>query len=223
MQESLVAPWQDPAYVKRYQRVYAWGLEEIRRFLAPLELGPEDCLADFGCGAGEVVAAAAPRVRAAVGVDLSGPQLEKARAAARGLGNARLLEAGFLDWELPAASITKACSRKALHHLPDPDKLRFFERLARGMAPGGLFLLEDGMLSFELADLPARWSAILEEEAPAYYGSRWEKVKPDFIKSFAREFPTGAPALRRMLEQAGFELLEQRAFASFYGQVLARR
>lgn len=209
--------------MRRYQQVYAWGPEEIRRFLAPLELGPGDLLADFGCGGGEVLAAAAPLAREVVGIDLSGPQLERARAAIQGLPNARLLEAGLLAWEVPSGSIAKACSRKALHHLPDSDKLRFFELLAQGMAPGGLFLLEDGMLDFELAELPRRWRGILEEEAPAYYGSRWDRVRPDFIKSFEQEFPTGAPALRRMLARAGFELLASRAFTTFYGQLLARR
>jgi SAM-dependent methyltransferase len=117
----------------------------VARFVASRQRALEGLLAagtgtetliDVGCGSGEVLAALRPRVGRAIGIDLSRPLLELARA------------------ECPQAPLAEADA----HHLPFPDGaghiilavglLDYVERprrvlaeLARATAPGGRVLL----------------------------------------------------------------------------------
>src|ERR671917_28065 len=53
------------------------------RALDALDLGPDDAVLDIGCGAGTLVLEVAPRVRRAVGLDLSESMLAQGREEAR--------------------------------------------------------------------------------------------------------------------------------------------
>jgi cyclopropane fatty-acyl-phospholipid synthase-like methyltransferase len=213
--------WSDENYAAHYNRLYATPAEEFQACLDLLAMGPEDSLVDFGCGNGDFLALAADRVASALGVDLSGPQLEIARSRLSGRPGVEILQSTFLDFDPGARRFTRGFSRKALHHLTDSEKELFLARIGPAFQPGALFLLEDGMFfGFEREELEANWD-VLVAEAQAYYGDSWEAKKPDILHSFRNEFPTGVRRWERIFEKAGFTVTERRARSSFYGTLLA--
>lgn len=217
MQEN----WSDRAYAAHYNRLYATPAEEFQACLARLDLQGADHLVDFGCGNGDFLFLAADRVASALGVDLSGPQLEEARRKLADRPHVEVVQSSFLDFDPGSRRFTKGFSRKALHHLTDPQKGEFLMRISPAFQPGALFLLEDGMFfGFERQDLDRHWSALVEEAA-AYYGDTWGAKRDDILHSFREEYPTGASQWERLFDLAGFELLERLPRCSFYGTLLA--
>ncbi len=217
MQEN----WSDQAYAAHYNRLYATPAQEFQACLERLELSGQDSLVDFGCGNGDFLALAADRVGSAVGVDLSGPQLEEARRKLQGRPRVEVVQSSFLDFDPGPRRFTKGFSRKALHHLTDAEKERFLQRIGPAFKAGALFLLEDGMFfGFEREELDQRWETLVAEAA-AYYGDTWEAKKTDILHSFREEFPTGAGRWERMFQAAGFEVIERLPRCSFYGTLLA--
>lgn len=215
--------WSDRDYTERYNRLYATPADEFRACLDLLDLTGEDALVDFGCGNGDFLALAAGRVRTAVGVDVSGPQVDEAERQLRGKSGVEIVRSSFLDFRPGARRFTRGFSRKALHHLTDPEKERFLGNVAPSFTPGAIFLLEDGMFfGFEREDLDARWEDLLAE-AEGYYGPAWESKKEDLVHSFREEFPTGANRWARLFGEAGFQVTALLPKCSFYGTLLARK
>lgn len=213
--------WSDEAYAAHYNRLYATPPEEFRACLERLHLTGEDSLVDFGCGNGDFLALAAERVRTALGVDVSGPQVDEAERKLKGRPGVEILRTGFLDFDPGPRRFTRGFSRKALHHLTDPEKDRFLARVGPAFLPGALFLLEDGMFfGFERGDLEQNWDALVGEAA-AYYGEAWEAKKADILHSFREEHPTGAAEWERIFARAGFQVVERLPRCSFYGTLLA--
>lgn len=211
--------WTDREYAERYNRIYATSPEEFRACLDLLDLGPSDSLVDFGCGNGDFLALACELVRSATGVDLSRPQIEEARAKLQ--GRAEIVQSTFLDFDAGPRRFTRGFSRKALHHLTDPEKDLFLQRVGPAFLPGALFLLEDGMFfGFERADLEAHWDGLMRE-AEAYYGEGWAARKADLVHSMREEFPPGAAEWERLFEKAGFRVVRRLPRCSFYGALLA--
>ncbi len=99
---------------------------------------------DVGCGAGGTTVAAARRAGPAgdaLGVDLSAPLLEVARARARaeGIGNARFLQADAQVHPFPTAGFDVVISRTGAMFFGDP--VAAFTNLARAVRPGGRMVL----------------------------------------------------------------------------------
>lgn len=213
--------WSDEDYAARYNRLYATPAEEFRACLELLDLSGEDSLVDFGCGNGEFLALAAGRVRSALGVDGSGPQMDEAERRLQGVPGVELVRSSFQDFRPGGRSFTRGFSRKALHHLDDAEKGRFLAAVGPAFRPGALFLLEDGMFfGFGRAELEERWEALMEEAA-RYYGATFEARREDLAHSFREEFPTGAEDWERLLAGAGFRVLRRIPRCSFYGTLLA--
>ena len=102
-------------------------------------VGDADRVLDVGCGTGQTTLAAARRARSghAVGLDLSGPQLARARALAR---EARLANVTFEQGDaqvhpLPAGGFDVAISRFGVMFFADP--VAAFANVGRALAPGG--------------------------------------------------------------------------------------
>lgn len=128
---------------------------QLQRLVDAARPKPGDEMLDLACGPGTVVAAFAPHVRRAVGLDATEAMLDQARALAaeRGLGN--------VDWRLgdvysvPFADgvFDIVCCRFAFHHFEEPAKA--FAEMVRVCAPGGRIVLCDGIASSDPAKAAA--------------------------------------------------------------------
>ena len=212
--------WSQGSFVKKYNDIYQFGPKAIAAFLRPLSLKKKDVFVDFGCGNGAVVRAAAKRAAFALGIDNSTHQLRLARAAIKGLDNARIVKASLLECHLGKQMFTTGVSRKALHHLTDPEKKRFFRRISPNFASGALFLLEDAMFTFARKDLGRRMPEVMAQAA-MYYGRKWEDIRPDFIALLADEYPTDMTVWEQALAAGGFVVVRHWQRTSFYGGMVA--
>ncbi|MBR7621767.1 methyltransferase domain-containing protein [Phenylobacterium sp. 20VBR1] len=102
--------------------------------------GKGGCVLDIGCGAGTTTLDMARRLGpagASVGVDVSAPLLDAARAAAQaqGVANAQFLEGDAQTFDLGTAAYDAAISRFGVMFFADFDQA--FANLRRALKPGG--------------------------------------------------------------------------------------
>ncbi|SCL24563.1 Methyltransferase domain-containing protein [Micromonospora rhizosphaerae] len=100
---------------------------------------PGDRVLDVGCGNGQLTRLAARRAGAgrAVGIDLSAPMLDRARASAadEGVGNVEFVRADAQVHPFPAAAFDVALSRFGVMFFADP--VAAFGNIGRALRPGG--------------------------------------------------------------------------------------
>ena len=134
------------SWSETYERDAAarWLREVQTAALAALALDTNDVLLDLGCGTGAAVRDAAPRVRRAVGFDLSPGMIAQARTRARAenLGNVEFHE-GDVSGPLPFADgeFTAIVCTTAFHHFPRPRDT--VAEMARVLAPDGRAVIAD--------------------------------------------------------------------------------
>ncbi|MFF4542059.1 class I SAM-dependent methyltransferase [Streptomyces aureus] len=120
-------------------------------------IGPDDRVLDVGCGAGQTTRLAARTAArgSALGLDLSGPMLDRARqvAAQENLGNIGFEQGDAQVHPLPETSFDVAVSRFGIMFFADP--VAAFGNVARALRPGG-------RLAFVCMADPARseWAAV---------------------------------------------------------------
>lgn len=119
-----------------------WLRKVQDRALAALALMPSDVLLDLGCGTGAAVRDAAPKVRRAVGFDLSAGMIAQARERATGLSNVEFRQ-GDVSGPLPFADgeFTALICTTAFHHFPRP--LETIGEISRVLGPGGRVVIAD--------------------------------------------------------------------------------
>lgn len=220
--EPIKQDWEKGAMPAWYNKQLSFTPEEMDGYLSLLELKPEDIFVDFGCGNGELLRRAAPRVARAVGLDVSREQARAAREAAREFANVEILNSRFQNCLLPDLQFTKGSARKALHHLEEDEKPQFFRRISRNFAPGALFLLEDAVFDFPKAELQTRWPKILQEAA-VFYGPRWKGMEEMFENTLCREFAEDFDTWSAALAAGGFKVIKREQKTSFYASLLARK
>ncbi|TYB58346.1 methyltransferase domain-containing protein [Nonomuraea sp. PA05] len=100
-------------------------------------IGERDRVLDLGCGNGQITRLAARHAQHAVGVDLSGPMLARARttAAAQGVTNVTFEQGDVQVHPFPESSFDVAVSRFAVMFFSDP--VAAFANVARALRPGG--------------------------------------------------------------------------------------
>jgi SAM-dependent methyltransferase len=113
---------------------------DIDRFLLDASgVGPGDRILDIGCGIGDTTRAAAHRATGghALGLDLSGPQLARARqlAAGEGVTNVTFEQGDAQAHPLPAGGFDVAVSRFGIMFFADP--VAAFANVAGALRPGG--------------------------------------------------------------------------------------
>ena len=108
---------------------------------------PSDRVIDIACGPGSVVAAFAPHVAYAAGVDATAAMLAQAKelAKAKALDNVEWYSGNAYELAFPSASFQIVVSRFAFHHLEDPH--RAFAEMMRVLAVGGRLILCDAVAS----------------------------------------------------------------------------
>lgn len=222
--------WLNDEYVRYYNRNYQTSQEEFAAYLKLLKVNVQDVLLDLGCGNGDFLETASPYVKKAIGVDISPLQVSLAQERLKAFSNASVICSDFVDCaqalsrqcrDLPP--ITAVFSRKALHHLTDPEKRGMLQSLAPLLAADAKFYVEDGVFfNFEREKIQENLPQLLEECA-GYYGEAWEQKRGDLLNSFLNEHPTGLGFWTRELEAIGFKVAELRPRSSFYGGILAER
>ena len=118
-------------------------------------LTPGATVVDIGCGAGMDLLLAASAVGPgghAIGIDMTEPMAERARASARAVGFAHLeVRAGdALDLPVDSESVDFVISNGVLNLTPD--KGQAFGEVLRILKPGGHFLYGDIVVASELAE-----------------------------------------------------------------------
>ena len=136
-------------------------------------------LLDAGCGTGEHVLLAVAHGADALGVDVSGLAIEKARAKAaeRGL-TARFEVADALHLELLGERFGTVIDSGLFHVFDDADRPRYLTSLASVVEPGGTYY----MMCFS-DQQPGIWGPrrVREEEIRAAFADGWavESLTPD--------------------------------------------
>jgi len=148
---------------------------------------------DVACGPGSVVAAFAPRVRRAHGLDATEAMLDEARALAarHSLDNVEWHRGDVYRLPFPDGSVDIVTCRFAFHHLERPEAA--FAEMVRVCRPGGRVVLCDAVAS----DDPARAAAF----------NRMERQRDPSTVAFR---PLGA--LRRYFEIEGLPAPRERFF-----------
>ena len=108
---------------------------------------PQERWIDVACGPGLITCELAPRVREAVGVDLTPAMIDVARreADAQRLTNARFELGDATALAHPDGSFDGAVTRFSLHHIPLPG--RVVAEMARVVRPGGHVAIADHLTS----------------------------------------------------------------------------
>ncbi|MDD4005059.1 MAG: methyltransferase domain-containing protein [Elusimicrobiaceae bacterium] len=216
------ADWKDPSLAVWYNKTLGFSDEQIKIYLAALSLRPHDTLVDFGCGNGVLLYHAAPLVKAALGVDSAAAQLALAREKNAAFGNVTFLERNFEDCRLDGHAFTRGSARKALHHLDEPAKNLFFRRAGACFEKNALFIIEDAVLDFELAELDGSLPR-LESEAARYYGPLWKEIRRQFMLMMRTEYPASLSRWREAARAGGFEIVSHTQKTCFYGTLLMRK
>ncbi|MEV3913268.1 class I SAM-dependent methyltransferase [Streptomyces canus] len=112
------------------------------RLLEALDVRPGDRVLDVGCGTGLTTrdAARAASVGSALGIDVSGPMLERARrqAEAEGLGNVDFVQGDAQAHPLPPEYFSLGVSRFGTMFFSDPAVA--FANIGRALRPGARFV-----------------------------------------------------------------------------------
>jgi len=137
------------------QQTYGATSEALLRQLG---LSPGMRVLDLGCGTGTMtlwIAKQLGAAGAAVGVDISGAQLDVARREAQrlGLGNVSFHESSVYQTPFPRASFDLVCCRFLLCHVADPE--RGVREMRALLKPGGIILCEDVDVRSVFCDPPS--------------------------------------------------------------------
>jgi SAM-dependent methyltransferase len=156
---------------------------------------------DFGCGAGRVTQALARHFEHVIGIDISAPMIELARAHDRSGGRCEYLLNTRPDLSaLPPCAFDFIYSNMTLQHMPARWSPRYLRELVRLLAPGGALLFQlPCRARGSLAERAARWVEL------AYGHIWWLFRRPN---SYFEMHAQSRTRVVRLLERAGGRVLE---------------
>lgn len=213
----------DPLFVAGFERKQgAPSADADLAALASLGIGPAATVVDLGAGAGQFALPAAGVFDHVVAVDVSPAMLAelRRRATAAGVANLEIVQAGFLSYEHPAATVDAVHSRHALHQLPDFWKALALQRVAAMLRPGGVFRLRDLVYDFDPQDAAtifANWFAGAAKSPESGYTAE------DYARHIRTEFSTFRWLLEPMLERAGLEIIDATYEGRLFGTYTCRK
>lgn len=167
------------------ERYLAWGGEiegdPRERFLAELarRLPEKARVLDLGCGAGVPSTRALAERFSVTGVDVSAEQLRLAR---ENVPHATFIQTDFAEVDVPDETFDGVAAFYSISHVPRDEHADLFQRIARWLRPGGLFLASLGSGGSE--DWTGEWLGV-----PMFFSSHDARTN------------------RALLQQAGFALL----------------
>ena len=145
-QRAMQHPLLAPVYERAWRPFFGWAfmgfdLDHLRHeralTVAALRLGPGDVVLDVACGPGNFTAAFAAAVAPtgrAIGIDLSSPMLDRARAN-NAHARATFLRGDATRLPFPDGSLDAVNCYAALYLIPDP--YAAFDEMLRVLRPGG--------------------------------------------------------------------------------------
>ena len=197
----------DAGHVARYdQKMHAEGEEEVA-LLESLGLNSRSTVVDLGAGTGQFAIGVASSCQRVVAVDVSPVMLRtlEANAAAAGVVNIEIVQAGFLTYDHVGAPADFVYSRYALHHLPDFWKAIALSRIHQMLRPRGMVRLWDAVYGFaphEAEERVEEWCATGGIEST----SAWTRAE---LEEHVRdENSTFTWLLEPMIRRTGFEILQ---------------
>ena len=156
----------------RYNATVAAFNDDLFRWAA---VAPDHHVLDIGCGTGQVTLLAARRADRGhvVGVDLSAPMLERARAdaATQGIANVRFEQGDAQVHPFPDAGFDVAISRGGVMFFEDA--VAAFANILRGLRPGGRLVFigpQGGTPDSEYARATTALRPLMREPSPASRG-----------------------------------------------------
>jgi len=214
LRRSLATPEGKQRYVRRLFATIADRYDFITRFLSYGQdrrwkrrlirlaaLTASDRVLDLACGTGDLVFAASPHVRRAVGLDLTFRMVQLAKRRPVGRRDVALLTGDMLALPFRDATFDVVTTGYGLRNVPDLD--RSLAEIRRVLAPGGRLLSLDFnrpsnpiVRAAYLAYLTAVGSAlglVLHRDPDTYR----------YIPESIRNYP-GAHAVARMMADHGF-------------------
>jgi ubiquinone/menaquinone biosynthesis C-methylase UbiE len=213
----------DPAFVAGYERKQGYpDPAEDLAVLAAHGLDQASTVVDLGAGTGRFALAAAARFGQVTAVDMSPAMLGllRQRAAAAGVANVRVVQAGFLSYQHPGPPADGVYTRNALHQLPDFWKAVALDRIGRMLRPGGVLRLRDLIYDFRPSEAEVvfeRWLVGAADDPALGY------TRADLAEHIRSEHSTFRWLLEPMLAAAGFEILTADFEGSVYGAYTCRR
>ena len=185
-------------------RILSYGQDARwkRRLIALAAIGAADRVLDLACGTGDLLLAAAPQARRAVGLDVTFRMLQLATRRRAAAGDVDVVCGDMTALPFPAASFDVVTTGYGLRNVPDVD--RTLSEIHRVLAPGGRLLSLDFnrpsnpvVRAFYLAYLTAVGSVlgiVLHGDPDTYR----------YIPASIRNYP-GARAVAAMMTQYGFD------------------
>ncbi len=204
--DSLGRENTDPEHVARYdEKEDARAAAEVAMLRELLPATTSDVV-DLGAGTGQFALLAAEQWENVTAVDPSPVMLDLLRRKAEAaLSSLRIVEAGYLTYDRPAASVDLIYSRYALHHLPDFWKAIALSRIRTMLRPGGILRLWDVVYHFPLDGAIER----IEHWCSTGYSTvegGWTRA--DLEEHVRDEHSTFTWLLEPMLGEAGFAIEE---------------
>lgn len=213
----------DHGHVARYDAKEDAAAAREVALLQRLGLTSDATVVDVGTGTGQFALAAAAVCARVVAVDVSPVMLAtlRAKAAAIGVANLDVVEAGFLSYDHRGAPADVVYSRYALHHVPDFWKAVGLARLHRVLRPGGVLRLWDVVYGFEPDEAPERIEAWCATGGHEVEGD-WSRAE---LEEHVRdEHSTFTWLLEPMILRCGFRIDETAYSADgIFAQYVLRR
>ncbi len=202
----------DEAFVAGYDRKQ--GFPDPAPDVAVLRERGVRTVVDLGTGTGRFALAAARAFDHVTAVDVSPAMLAslRGRAAAEGLSNLDVVQAGFLTYDGPAVDAVH--TRNALHQLPDFFKALALHRIADLLRPGGVLRLRDLIYDFAPSEAEAvfeGWFAGAATDPALGY------TAADYAEHIRTEHSTFRWLLEPLLDAAGFDIVDAEFERRLYG------
>ncbi|HEX5380134.1 MAG TPA: class I SAM-dependent methyltransferase [Phenylobacterium sp.] len=210
----------DAHEVATYDDRQRGSAQDDRALLQRLGVTRETAMADIGCGTGLLACQGATLARSVRAIDISAAMLARARerGAALGVANIAFERAGFLTFAA-SGDLDLIVSKFALHHLPDMWKAVALTRMRDALKPGGRIYIRDVAFNGPPDALPRAvesWIGWMTRES-GY-------VREDVACHVREEHSTFGWVVTRMVEEAGFRLIEQThegVYASWWAEAVA--
>jgi SAM-dependent methyltransferase len=173
MSAANQAPWWQSFFRGPWQRVQIAGYpeertgSEVTSIVAALQLPPGARVLDVPCGEGRHSVELARRGFVPVGIDFNPVALDVGRQRAREQG----VDVTFVEGDARTFTVEQPCDAAicffgSFGYFSDDDNLRFAQRIAEALRPGGQFLLDLQIIETVLPDFRARdwWWATPEQK-----------------------------------------------------------
>ncbi len=175
---------------------------------------PSDTVIDIACGTGSVVAAFAPHVTKAIGLDATAAMLAEAHklAADKALHNVQWHNGSAYDVPYPSATFNIVTCRFAFHHMESPRDV--LAEMVRVAAPGARIVLCDAVAS-EIPEKAAAFNHMERWRDPSTIEFRTRAYLEDLYTKAGLGVPTIAhfqvPYLAHEFVASAFPANEDRA------------